>query len=412
MSFLESLAERAERAESDRELRSLENPEMPISSSGILKWLYGGSLLTKSAQRVTPANAVQMTAVFRSAALLAGVGASIPLRTTEGEERQHIAVPLLLNPNPGQTDFELWETAIGHLALWGNAYLLKRRDGRGAVRELWPLFPDRVEVRRVDPSPDNPSGKVFLLNTNKLDRNGAPLPQELGDREVLTPQQVMHIPGFGYDGVRGLSPIGWAREAVGASLSMEKYANLLWDNGALAAGILTSKQKIDDPKADSLQQRWQDMMVGLEKAHRIAVLDQGADFRQLSIPPEDAQYIESRKFQVIEIARLYGIPPHLLAEVERSTSWGTGIEQQNLGFVTYTLTPGYLRRIERRVKKELLGPKQAAEFAVQALLRGDAKTRAEYYQIMVELGVLDADEVRDLENFGPRGGGIEIDEPA
>ncbi len=412
MSFLESLAERAEKAESDRHLRSIENPTMSISEPGILKWLYGDALSTKSAQRVTPANSIQMTAVFRSAAIISGVGASIPLLTFEGEDRQHIAVPLLRNPNPGQTDFELWETAIAQMVLWGNAYLLKRRDGRGAVRELWPLFPDRVEVRREDPSPENPSGKLFLLNTNGVDRFGKPLPQELGDREILTSKHVMHLPGFGYDGVRGLSPIGAAREAVGAAISMERYSNLLWDNGALAAGILTSKQKISQPKSDILQQRWRDMMVGLEKAHRVAVLDQGAEFRQLSIPPEDAQFIESRKFQVVEIARLYGVPPHLLAEVDRTTSWGSGIEQQNLGFITYTLTPGYLRRIERRVKKELLGPKQGAEFAIQALLRGDAKTRAQYYKIMVDLEVLTPDEVRDLENFGPRDGGIEIDEPA
>jgi len=314
-------------------------------------------------------------------------------------DRAIVESPVIDDPHPEMTGFEINEIIIAHLALWGNAYLIKRRDQFNNVVQLWPILPDRVTPGRVKPTDGLPSGKFFQVNVSHRDATG--LLGDDGDQVTMFPDDILHIPGLGYDGVKGLSPIALAREAIAAGLSAEEFANRLWSNGAMVGGILQTKQKLDAGQAEMLKKRINDKMSGVEKAHEIAVLDAGAEFVKVALPPQDAQFIETRRFQVAEIARLFGIPPHLLGETDRTTSWGTGIENQNTGFVMYTLRPGYLDRIEARFTKELVGPGVIVVFDVTGLLRGDHKTRAAFYQTMVNIKAMTPDEVRRLEGLPP-----------
>lgn len=382
------------------ERRTMEDTTVPISSSTILDWLSGGTK-TASGKRISPSIALTMIAVYRSVAILAGTGASLPLKTLTKKTRDHVDSELFDNPHPDLTLFEIIELVIAHLALWGNAYLIKRRDGLNRVVELWPLMPDRVTPGRVKPSKALPSGKYFIVNTSERDPSGMLSEGKTEEQVMLTPEDILHVPGLGYDGVRGLSPIAMAREAIAAGLSTEEFANRLWSNGAMVGGVLQTKQKLDAKQAEMLKKRINDKLTGVDQAHSIAVLDAGAEFHQVALPPQDAQFVDTRRFQVAEVARLFGIPPHLLGETDRTTSWGTGIENQNTGFVIYTLRPGYLDRIEARFSKELLATTDMVEFDVTGLLRGDHKTRAAFYQTMMNIKAMTIDEVRERESLPP-----------
>jgi HK97 family phage portal protein len=188
-------------------------------------------------------------------------------------------------------------------------------------------------------------------------------------------------------------------------MAAEKYGAKLFSSGQLMAGILQSDEKITEAKADELAARWRSKTSGIGRAHDVVVLGSGAKFQPIQMPNSDAQFLESRKFQVIEVARMFGIPPHLLMDVERSTSWGTGIEQQNIGFVTWTMK-AELARVEQRVTKELTAAGTEARYKVRDLLRGDAAARATYYQIMRNIEAMSVNEVRDDEDMpgiGPEG---------
>lgn len=383
------------------EARSLERPTVPISSANILQWLgLGGKTL--SGLTVTTTSALKFVAVYRSVALLAGTTAGLPLKTYDLNTRAEVNVPVIRNPHADLTSFEWEELLAAHLAMWGNSYHVKQREREvGSIVALNPVMPDRVIVFRAKDaiSGTNPTGKLFAVNDQERTVSGQLPEVPPGDRLVLTPAEIFHVPAFGIDGLQGLSPLSLAREAVAAGLAAEEYANRLWANGALAGGVLKVPAKIDEPTAEKLKARWRERVGGLDRAHDVAVLDAGAEFQQLTIPPEDAQFLETRRFQVSEIARLYGIPPHLLGETDRSTSWGTGIEKQTAGFVAYTLKPGYLQRIENRVTKELCPPGVFAEFQIAGLLRGDHQTRAQFYKTMTEIGAMTIEEVRELENM-------------
>ena len=375
--------------------RNLNDPSTPISAEVLVDIIneYGGN-----GRKVSPETSVQFTAVFRAVSLIAGTVAGLPLKTYNHETLEPTSYPVLRKPNSNMTDFELWELVCTHLALYGNAFLLKmperitRAGNYIGVRELWPLLPQRVNVRTTGKTTDGGFEKVYEIK----DSNGVIVAR-------LTNQEVMHIPGFGYNGVVGLSPIAAARMALEAGMSAEEYATRLWKNGALAGGILQTPKRLDREQANELKRRWQDRVQGLSRAHDIAVLDQGVTFEPLSIPPQDAQFIDTRKFQVVEIARLYGVPPHMLMDVERSTSWGTGIEEQTIAFVMFTIKPGYLQRIEKRVRAEIISEEDTVEFNVEGLLRGSSKTRAEVYEKALdpETGWLTKNEVRELENRPP-----------
>ena len=367
-----------------RVLRGIENPATPLSSSAIVDAL-GLSQNADSGVTVTEKSSLEMAAVWRAVSLIAGTAASLPLKTYHRGSLEESPLRVLRDPNPAQTPFEFWETVYLHLLLWGNAYVLKERASGGQVQNIWPLHPSRVKVGVVRAT------KLFTVDGN-LD-------------EPFSSDRVMHIPGLGYDGVTGASPIRLASQGIGLSLAAERYGAKLFGSGSLMGGILQTDQRLDEPAADRLKARWRDKVAGLDRAHDVAVLDNGAKFQPITMPNNDAQFIESRRFQIAEIARLFGVPPHMLMDTEKSTSWGTGIEQQSIGFVVYTLRSSWLSRIEQRITKEL-GPTDVyAKYKVEGLLRGDSTARANFYRVMREVGALSANDIRALEEMTPVDGG-------
>jgi HK97 family phage portal protein len=381
---------------------SIESPTVPISSSSILEFL--GIKPTAAGVMVNEQSSLAMPAVWRAVSLLAGTPASLPLKAYKrGDETlapllTGQAFDLLDNPHPDLVPYDFWELVYGHRLLWGNAYILKLRDALGRIKELWPIHPSRVKVGRV--SADGALGdsreigrKVYAVDGG-LDAGGMTLHDE----------EIMHLPGFGYDGIAGISPIAMARQGIGLALSAEEYGARLFAGGSLAAGILQTDQKLRPEQADALQARWKQKASGLAHAHEAVVLDAGVKWHQLTIPPEDAQFLESRKFQVVEIARMFGIPPHMLMDVDGSTSWGTGIAEQTLGFVIFSMQ-NWLIRTEQRMTQVLRPQNVYAKYSIQGLLRGDPKTRAEFYTKLWNLGVLSTNDIRRFEEMAPVEGG-------
>lgn len=367
---------------------SIESPTTPLTGSTILDWL--GVAPSTSGVTVTEKTALGMPAVWRAVNLIAGTAASLPLHAyREGDDVRlpvsdgSQAARLLDTPHPDLTKFELWELVYSHLLLWGNAYLLVLRNQGRETRELWPIHPSRVKAGR-----DSEGTKWYEVD---------------GDTGY-SDQQILHIPGFGYDGVCGVSPIRLAAQGIGLAMAAEQFGAKLFGSGSLMSGILQTEQRLNPEQADKIKTRWKAKMAGLQGAHDVAVLDSGVKFQQMSIPPGDAQFIESRRFQIAEIARIFGIPPHMLADTEKSTSWGTGIEQQSIGFVVYTLRP-WLTRVEQRMSRLLQPQAVYARYAVEGLLRGDSAQRAAFYQQMWNIGVFSTNDIRKLEDFAPVEGG-------
>lgn len=362
--------------------RSLEDPGVPLTDANLISVIGGAA--TKAGVAVSETTAVRKyIALYRAITLVSGAIASLPFgahRVDAGSEPYRSG--LLENPHPDMPPMELWEHAFCSLLSAGHASLLKTRDSRDRVIALDPLPPRRVKKRIVSRTRDNPWGTEFDVTLDD------------GSVRTLTRWDILHIPGpFG-----GLSPIGVARESIGSSLAAEEYSGRLWSSGSLMSGVLQTDAALDEPQATALKTRWKEKVAGLSKAHEIAVLDRGAKYQPISFSPGDAQLIESRKFGIVEIAILYGLPVHLVGMVEKSTSWGTGIEQQNIGLVVYTLTP-WMTRVEQRVSAELLPPGVAADFNTKGLLRGDIKTRYEAYARGVAGGFLKPLEARDEEGL-------------
>lgn len=382
-----------------REQRSgpFENPSISLSDASLLT-IFGGQP-TSSGVQVNESGAFSSSiAVYRAIALLSGLIAGLPLEAFRIANKTPVVVaPLTDHQGVAYTQFELWELVAAHLLGWGNAYVEKVRDSMGRIDYLRPLYPERVKPRLMPGDNGLPPAKVFEVTT------------EIGKPPTpYTSYELMHIPGLGYDGLMGLSPIGVARQAVGIANAAEDLAGRLYANGNLMSGILTTDRVLEQGQADALKTRWREKMLGAKHAHDVAVMDAGTKFQPLSISPEDAQFLQTRRWQTTEIARLYGIPPHLLGDVERSTSWGTGIEQQNIGLVMYTVR-SWLHRIEQRVSLEIVQPQtQVARFNVNGLLRGDAAGRASYYASGIQWGWLTRNEARSGENMQPIDG---LDEP-
>lgn len=376
-----------------REARAnpFENPAVPLSSAALLDWLGGAR--GPAGVVVTPQTSLNMSAVWRAIALTSNVPASLPLLAYKSGTFDVASSPLLANPHPEMTRLELWRLTYTHRGMWGNAYLQKVRDSVGRVRELWPVSPTRVQVGRVKPAPGNPGGKVFTVV------------DEWGERHVLSSYDILHIPHLGYDGITGCSPIRAAQAGIGLALAAEEYGARLFGSGSLMAGVLQTEQRLEQGQAEALKQRWMERISGLAKAHEIAVLDSGAKFQPVSHSNTDTQFIESRTFQVKEIARYFGIPPFLLEDTEKSTSWGTGLEQQATGWVVFDLGPSWLAPTEQRISKELLPSTVEASYRVEGLMRGDSPARAEFYRAMREIGALSANEIRARESLPPVPGG-------
>lgn len=371
---------------------TIESPAVPLTDTSLIE-LFGGAPATAGVT-VTETSAMGMTAVWRAVNLISSTAASLPLHAYRDDDDARVRMPresasarLLREPHPDLTAFEWKELIFAHICLWGNAYIRILRNQLGQITELWPLHPGRVRVGREDEA-----GTKFYMIDGKYDT-------PYTDREIL------HIPGFGYDGICGVSPIRAARQGLSLALAAEQFGASLFGNGSLATGILQTEQRLEQVQANALRDRWKQRASGMSNAHDVVVLDRGAKFQQLSIPPEDAQFIESRKFQVEEVCRMYGIPPHMMASVEKSTSWGTGIEQQAIGFVVWSFAPGYLNRVEARLTKLIRPAAAYAKFNVDGLLRGDSAARADFYTKMWNIGAVSTNDVRAKEEQPPVEGG-------
>jgi len=359
---------------------------------------------TYAGVHVDHTTALTNSAVFNAIRIYAETIGSLPLilyRRLEprGKERarDHYLYRLLHDaPNPEMTAMQFRETLQGHLVTWGNAYAYKVFDNAGRIVELWPLRPDRVTVRRVD----EPVPTAFGLASPGDVIYEVTLPN--GERRVLSRAEVWHIPGLGFDGLVGYSPITLARQAIGLALATEEFGARWFGEGGRPAGVLKHPNQLSDKARERIRADWERLHSGLERSHRIAILEEGVEWQQIGIPPEDSQFLQTRKFQVTEIARWFNLPPHILKDLDRSTN--NNIEQQSIELVVYSFRPWFVRW-EQSIKVHLLPREQwdiyFAEFLVEGLLRGDIESRYRAYAMARQWGWMSANDVRELENMNP-----------
>ncbi|HEQ5598934.1 TPA: phage portal protein [Streptococcus pyogenes] len=353
---------------------------------------------TTSGKNVNEMTALQTTAVYACVRILAEAIASLPIHvykhTDEGKEQDvnHQLYYLLHDePNPDMTSFVFRETLMSHLLIWGNAYAQIIRDGRGQVLALYPLLPDRMTVKRDD------KGELYYVYQRSEEDN--PNFKDKGNI-ILKKSEVLHVPGLGFDGLIGYSPIAMAKNAVGMTLATEEYGASFFANGANPGGVLEHPGILKDPS--KVRESWNKVYQGTNNSHKVAVLEEGMIYKTIGIPPNEAQFLETRKFQINEIARLYRIPPHMVGDLEKSSF--SNIEQQSLEFVKYTLDP-WVVRFEQAFQKALLLPDEKKtyfiKFNVDGLLRGDYQSRMNGYAIGRQNGWLSTNDIRRLEDMNP-----------
>ena len=329
-----------------------------------------------------------MSAVYACVRVIAETIASLPFHvyeSTDDGSRKATEHPLYRlihdEPNKEMTSFILRETMLAHLLLYGNAYCQIIRTGRDKIDSLYPLLPDKMEV-------DRDAGGLLTYTYTTSD----------GKRWRLDPRDVLHIPGLGFDGVMGYSPIALEKSAIGLGIAAEEYGSKFFSNGARPSGILTHPNTVKDPAA--LRASWNAAYGSSTNASRVAVLEEGMTFVPLSLPNNEAQFLETRKFQVSEICRIFRVPPHMIGDLDRATF--SNIEHQSIDFAVHTIRP-WLVRIEQAVNRALFSEKEKGRFYVQfnldGLMRGDYKSRMEGYAIARQNGWMSANDIRELENM-------------
>lgn len=375
-----------------------ESPAVPLASVG-LDSVYGmlGRQNNSSGETVTPDRALALPTVWRCIGLLATVIAGCPL-ITYNNKKKTVVVPALdpFNPDTTYTQYELWELAVSHLCLWGNAYIKKVRNQAGAIVDLQPIVPAIVRVKAGKVDAKHTDGKYFAVEQWVPD----------GDAFVMSGTNtygnwdIMHIAGMGYDGIRGLSPLQVAAQTYGTSMAADKLAAKFFQNGTILSGVINVKAPLaDQTQADEIKRRWRNVNSGLGHAGDVAVLDAETTFQPLTIPPEALQFLESREWQSSELARMYGIPPHLIGDESKSTSWGSGIEQQNIGFVAYTIA-GWTSRIEQRVSREIVNVRgEYSAFDLTELMKGSTTERFTAYAQAIQWGWMTRNEARIREDM-------------
>ena len=349
---------------------------------------------SSSGRRVTERTAMQMTAVYSCVRILSETLASLPLHIYESSETnsrkatKHPLYKLLHDePNPEMTSFIFRETLMTHLLLWGNAYAQIIRNGKGEVLALYPLMPDRMRVDR-----DEYGQLYYEYMLSDSDANA----KESGTVRLST-QDILHIPGLGFDGLVGYSPIAMAKNAIGMAIATEEYGAAFFANGATPSGILTHPGVIKNPEA--MRESWSKGFGG-RNSHKVAILEEGMNYTPISIAPNEAQFLETRKFQLNEIARIFRVPPHMVGDLEKSSF--SNIEQQSLEFVKYTLDP-WVSRFEQAMTRRLLTDdekkKYYIKFNVDGLMRGDYQSRMNGYATARQNGWMSANDIRALENL-------------
>ena len=372
--------------------RSRDAPQNRTAGSGYT-FFFGG---TTSGKAVTERSAMQMTAVYSCVRILAEAVAGLPLNlyryTEDGGKEKAIDHPLYLllhdEPNPEMSSFVFRETLMTHLLLWGNAYAQVIRNGKGEVVALYPLMPNKMTVDRDE------RGQLYY----SYQRSNDEAIRSKGQTVILRPSDVLHIPGLGFDGLVGYSPIAMAKNAIGMAIACEEYGAKFFANGAAPGGVLEHPGTIKDPQR--VRESWQSTFGGSGNANKIAVLEEGMKYTPIGISPEQAQFLETRKFQINEIARIFRVPPHMVGDLEKSSF--SNIEQQSLEFVKYTLEP-WVIRWEQSIQRTLLSQEEKAhyfvKFNLEGLLRGDYQSRMNGYATARQNGWMSANDIRELENL-------------
>ena len=363
------------------------------TSGSSYRFFLGGST---SGKAVTERSAMQMTAVYSCVRILAEAIAGLPLHLytykDDGGKEKAIGHPLYLllhdEPNPEMSSFVFRETLMTHLLLWGNAYAQIIRNGKGEVVALYPLMPNRMTVDR------DSSGQLFY----SYQMNNTDAPTMKTGTVILKPSDVLHIPGLGFDGLVGYSPIAMAKNAIGLAIATEEYGAKFFANGATPGGLLEYPGTVKDP--DRVRESWNKGFSGSQNAGKVAILEEGMKYTPISIAPEQAQFLETRKFQINEIARIFRVPPHMVGDLEKSSF--SNIEQQSLEFVKYTLDP-WVVRWEQSLSRALFTPEEKKryffKFNVEGLLRGDYQSRMNGYATARQNGWMSANDIRELENL-------------
>lgn len=394
--FRKSAPEPVGRVEPSLRNASIENPSTPLSDpSG---WLYDalGAGYPGSGATVSETSAMRSTAVFRCVALKAGVIAALPLkvyrRTNKGRElaTEHRLYRLLHDePNDLMSSFTWKELISSNLMLAGNHYSVIEYDNAARVVGVLPVLPQQVTVERV----------------RGRNRYTFALPDGI---EVLDQEDVLHVPGVGFDGLKGLSPIAWAgRQPIGISLSMEDLVGRIHANGARPSGWIELPKGIGPEGIKKMRAAWDAAHSGISNAGKTMFVDNGSKWNPMSLSMEDAQTLESRRFQVEDICRLFGIPPHMIGATDKTSSWGTGIEQQTIGFQKFSVDPD-LTRIEAEINRKLFSYPYYCEFDRDALNAMDAKAQSELYASAVQHAGMTPNEIRRRRNLPDVPGGDEL----
>lgn len=348
---------------------------------------------TSAGVHVNEDSAMRFSAVWGAVRILSETIASLPLnvykKTDAGKEidREHPIYKLLHSePNGFMTSFIFREVLMSHVSLWGNHYSLIVKKKQRPV-ELIPLHPTEVEP-------------VLLKNKlyYKVDSENV--------RGTYDYEDILHIPGLSFDGIKGKSPITYARENIGLGLAAEKFGANFFGNGANLSGVLEHPATLSDAAQGRILKSWNSKYSGINKSHKTAVLEEGMKYTRIGIPPQDSQFIETRKFSINEIARIFRIPPHMLADLEKSSF--SNIEQQSIEFVIHTIRP-WVVRIEQEINRKLFWEVEKgvnfAEFNLNGLLRGDAEARGSFYNTMFMIGAMSPNDIREFENLNKIDGG-------
>ena len=365
--------------------RARDKPQDSVSAAPVFYFGTSGS-----GKSVTVQSAIQLSTVYACVRVISETIASLPLgiyeTVNDGNEKatDHPLYKLLHDePNSEMTSFVFREVMLAHLLLYGNSYSQIIRSGKNQVIGLYPLLPDHMDVDR-----DSKGNLTYTYTTSD------------GKTVSIKPRDVLHIPGLGFDGVMGYSPIALEKNAIGLGIASEEYGSKFFSNGARPSGILTHPNTVKNPKA--LRESWNSAYGGSSNSNRVAILEEGMKFEPIAIPNNEAQFLETRKFQVDEICRIFRVPPHLVGNLEHATF--SNIEHQSIDFAVHTIRP-WLVRIEQAMNRALLSDQEKGRFFVQfnidGLMRGDYKSRMEGYAIGRQNGWLSANDIRALENQNP-----------
>lgn len=374
---------------------SLSNP-----SSSFVDWLLGGrGQQSYSGKTVNAQTALTLTAFNSGVRIIAETIASIPFhvyqRNEKGKQiaRDHPLYNLIhRQPNSEMTAFSFWEVMIHNMVIYGNCYADIEYDNGGNVIGLWPLLPQNMKVERFN-------GVIryrYLLPADK---------GQAGQEQIIKNEFILHIHGLSPNGLVGYDQVQLGKEAIGLGLAVEEFGNRFFGNGGNVSGVLEHPLELGEEGRKNLRQSFEETNSGLTNAHRLLILEEGLKYEQMGIAPDAAQFLETRKFNVNDIARLLRLPPHMLGDMSGSTN--NNIEQQSLEFVKYSILP-WVVRIEQTFWWKLLSEKDKrsffAEFSLDGLLRGDLLSRTQALHIQRMDGIISANEWREIENMNAQEG--------